>query len=310
MSEKPLWRMIAGRKAGPYEPAKLRPLVKDGRISLLDRFSYDGTQWRPASDFPELMRAPPAPIEDPLEEDLQGDATPFSGTGGAADGTDVFGPSPGFTPRLPTPESSPADDARLIKAIYFLIAFGAGMFVLLIGYIVIASLMSDGRPEAAAASRPAAKTPAAGARSPRRLHERAGGFSYDPPSGWQIMSFPGQKFRISHGPRENGFAANINVVEEDFEGTLADYTELNLANIKQLFAGLTVLDRMELETDDGQPMLAIVTENQQQDRTLRQSFFFVGRGGKKFVLTCSALADGGENLDATFVKAMKTFRLH
>jgi hypothetical protein len=81
MSERPLWRLIAGRKAGPYEPAKLRPLVKDGRIGPLDRFSYDGETWRPVPDFPELLRAPAQPAataasvvldDDPLADEPEG----------------------------------------------------------------------------------------------------------------------------------------------------------------------------------------------------------------------------------------------
>lgn len=55
MSEKPLFRLVAGKQTGPYPPEKLRPLVADGRISRLDRFSYDGVDWLPADQFPELM---------------------------------------------------------------------------------------------------------------------------------------------------------------------------------------------------------------------------------------------------------------
>ena len=62
MSENRLWRMVAGKKTGPYEPAKLRPLVKDDRIGPLDRFSYDGATWKPAEQFPELFQAPSKPV--------------------------------------------------------------------------------------------------------------------------------------------------------------------------------------------------------------------------------------------------------
>lgn len=55
MSEKQIYRLIAGKQTGPYPPGKLRPLVVDGRISRLDRFSYDAVEWLPADCFPELM---------------------------------------------------------------------------------------------------------------------------------------------------------------------------------------------------------------------------------------------------------------
>jgi hypothetical protein len=55
MSERQLYRLVAGKQTGPYPPEKLRPLVADGRISRLDRFSYDGVDWLPADQIPELM---------------------------------------------------------------------------------------------------------------------------------------------------------------------------------------------------------------------------------------------------------------
>ena len=161
MAEKPLWRMVAGRKVGPYDPAKLRPLVKDGRIGPLDRFSYDGVEWRPASDFSELLRPPTtnassgsgslgtrshhsSPLDsDPLDSE---EAT------AEFESPDEFAPSPSFVPRLPAQGSSSSEEARLLKAIYLLIAFGAGMFFLLICYIILASLLggpkTDPRPPA------------------------------------------------------------------------------------------------------------------------------------------------------------------
>lgn len=163
MDEKPLWRMVAGRKVGPYDPAKLRPLVKDGRISPLDRFSYDGEEWRSAGEFPELLRAPAAVVvpspaatvePNPLDPDVLGsDAL-------AADFASIEGsdPADAFLPRTPSQSGSSLDEAQLVKAIYMLIAFGGGMFVLLIGYIIIASLLGGSRtppPVAAPAPAPA-----------------------------------------------------------------------------------------------------------------------------------------------------------
>ena len=55
MSERELYRLVAGKQTGPYPPEKLRPLVADGRISRLDRFSYDGVDWLTADQIPELM---------------------------------------------------------------------------------------------------------------------------------------------------------------------------------------------------------------------------------------------------------------
>lgn len=60
MSERQLYRLVAGKQTGPYPPEKLRPLVADGRISRFDRFSYDSVDWLPADQIPELMGPTPA----------------------------------------------------------------------------------------------------------------------------------------------------------------------------------------------------------------------------------------------------------
>lgn len=149
-----------------------------------------------------------------------------------------------------------------------------------------------------------------GGKTPRQHYEKAGAFSYDPPPGWQVIEFPGLKYRISHGPRENEFSPNINVVDEAFSGTLAGYVDANLQNMEKLFVNLKVLSRADFRTQDNEAAVKVVTENEQQGRMLRQTFFFIGSGNRKYVVTCTALADGGDKLDAVFAGSVETFRMH
>ena len=149
-----------------------------------------------------------------------------------------------------------------------------------------------------------------GGRAPRQHYEKAGAFSYDPPSGWQVIEFPGLKYRISHGPRENEFAPNINVIDEAFSGTLAAYVDANLQNMEKLFVNMKVLSREDFKTQDNESAVKILTENEQQGRMLRQTFFFIGSGNRKYVVTCTALADGGDKFDTAFAESVKTFRMH
>jgi hypothetical protein len=146
---------------------------------------------------------------------------------------------------------------------------------------------------------------------PRRGHyEQAGGFSYDPPKGWQITQFPGLKYRISHGPAEHEFAPNINVLDESFVGSLAEYVDLNLGKMKDMFTGFTLLKREDFQTEDGLPGTRLVVEDKQQGRALRQTFCFFSNSTRKYVVTCTALAEGGESLDGLFAQSMRTFRVH
>jgi hypothetical protein len=142
------------------------------------------------------------------------------------------------------------------------------------------------------------------------LHEESGGFSYMPPPGWTIAEFPGLKYRIAHGPAHAGFSPNIVVVDEHFSGTLEEYVDANLVNMRQLLQKLKVLQRQNFSTKSGEPATRVLTENVQTDRLLRQTFFFLGSADRKYVLTCTALADGGEIHDLEFSASAETFRVH
>lgn len=142
------------------------------------------------------------------------------------------------------------------------------------------------------------------------LFEQSGGFSFNPPPNWQAVEFPGLKYRIAQGPPESGFTPNIVVVDEKYSGTLPHYVEANLVNMELLLQNLKVLQRQNLRTDDGEPVVRVLTENFQQGRLLRQTFYFLGSGDRKFVLTCTALADGGEKYDQVFLTSAESFQIH
>lgn len=122
------------------------------------------------------------------------------------------------------------------------------------------------------------------------------------------MEFPGVKYRVVFGPRSDGFAPNINVVDEDFLGSLSDYVDANLNIMRTVFARFTILSRERFLTEDGVAGEKVVTENVQQDKELRQTFFFLTSGSKKFVVTCSSLSKDGKAFDQTFEKSLESFR--
>jgi hypothetical protein len=82
-----------------------------------------------------------------------------------------------------------------------------------------------------------------GNKPPRQFHEKSGAFSFDPPSGWKTVQIPGLKYRLACGPAENKFTPNINVVDEMFSGSLADYVEANLKDMKQSFVNFNLIHR-------------------------------------------------------------------
>ena len=140
-------------------------------------------------------------------------------------------------------------------------------------------------------------------------HGTLSDFSFTPPEGWEFRDpLPGMKFKAAIGPARAGFASNINVVDEAFNGSLAAYAEGNLTAIQKAFKNFRLLKQETFTTTNGEPAVRMVTENEQNGRQLRQTFYFFGKGNTKFVVTCTTLAEGGEKLDPVFEASMKTFR--
>jgi hypothetical protein len=142
------------------------------------------------------------------------------------------------------------------------------------------------------------------------LTEQEGGFSYTPPEGWQIAELPGLKFKISRGEPSNGFAPNMNVVDEAFSGKLDDYVEGNLKALEKIFKDFKKISNGSFETKAGIKGGKLVTQSNQQGMILQQTFYFFERkDGKKLVVTCSVLAADGAKFADIFDESMKTFSL-
>jgi hypothetical protein len=141
-----------------------------------------------------------------------------------------------------------------------------------------------------------------------RHSEQAGGFSFQAPAGWQFREFPGMKFQIALGTPENEFAPNINVVDEEYQGSLQSYVDGNLETLRKVVPGFVLVNRHPFATKSGLQGEAVVAHTEQYNKLLRQTFYFIpGTNGKYFVVSCSALKEGGEKLDSTFEESVKTF---
>jgi hypothetical protein len=140
--------------------------------------------------------------------------------------------------------------------------------------------------------------------------EVAGGYSFAPPKDWTLKEFPGMKYQFAFGPAANGFAPNINCVDEAFNGTVDTYANENLKSLQAIFQGFKKISQVTFKTEAGVSGVKLVTTSEQQKMALRQTFFFLdGPAGKKLVFTCSCLAEGGEKLDPVFEASIKTVKL-
>jgi hypothetical protein len=139
--------------------------------------------------------------------------------------------------------------------------------------------------------------------------ESEGGFSYVPPSGWQMAELPGFKYKIARGTPTGDFAPNMNVVDEAFSGSLGDYVAASIAFIEGLFEDVRVVSQEDFFTDEGERGIKVVIEDTQHDVKLYQVFYVFDAGEKKIIVTYTRLADQGQEYDALVDQSMKTFRI-
>lgn len=178
------------------------------------------------------------------------------------------------------------------------------VLLLILGCVIL--LAACGPSETATS--PAASPQPSDTAEPNRHHEPAGGFSYVPPEGWEMIEASGLEYKAAIGPVEDEFAANISILDEAFDGSLDAYASLGLDNMQQFFQELVLVSQGEFQPDEGLPGARIVIESVQGGRRLRQAFYFFDAGATKFVLTGTQLAGSGKDWSATFDESARTFR--
>lgn len=142
-----------------------------------------------------------------------------------------------------------------------------------------------------------------------RVHEPEGGFSYQKPAGWELQEAPGLRYRIPFRPSE-GYAPNLKLMDEDFEGTLEEYVKNKKATLATLFPGLHQAESTAFETQAGLRGERFSVEVQARDRHLKQMFYLLaGPADRKFMMTCSSLADDADASIPTCDATVQTFVL-
>ena len=133
-------------------------------------------------------------------------------------------------------------------------------------------------------------------------------FTYIPPDGWEMISSPRLKYKVAYGKPVNGFAPNINVVDDDFNGTLEDYFGRNLKLVESYFQGYQFIDKGEFITNKGDKGFKLVYEADQQEMRLQLMQYFLGQGKKMFVITYTRPSGAGTELDTLCEGSIRTFQ--
>ncbi|MGI4788727.1 MAG: hypothetical protein ACRYFS_07735 [Janthinobacterium lividum] len=153
-----------------------------------------------------------------------------------------------------------------------------------------------------------AKTVVAGKAA--RLSEPTGGFSYIPPAGWHVRTFPGMKYRISYAMPSGGFAPNINVVDETAAVPMSRYVPMSLIQMHRMFSTFHLLSQTAFVTKSGLSGVCLRSTATVAGRNVRQvCYMFPAPSDRKLIVTASWLALDGDKYAQAVDASMKTFAL-
>lgn len=142
-----------------------------------------------------------------------------------------------------------------------------------------------------------------------RHYEEDGGFSLVPPSGWELREFPGLKYKIFTGTPVDGFAPNLNIVDEPFRGSLDEYVRSNIVTLERLLPDFEIISQEDFQLDSDDRAVKLVTTNVQNSLDLEQTFYLIMGHGTGFVITATKVADDDRDFAEDFDASARTFEL-
>ena len=137
-------------------------------------------------------------------------------------------------------------------------------------------------------------------------------FSYVAPAGWGIESVSVSKYKVAKAPAKDGFAPNINVVRQDYAGTLQAYVDANIDALKKapIFSNVVIVGQSSFTGADGVKGIRLETTDTLGKADLRQFFYFFESGKSKLVVTATCQIGTGAEYGPVFDASMRTFSVH
>lgn len=140
-----------------------------------------------------------------------------------------------------------------------------------------------------------------------RYYETAGKYSIYPPESWQMMDFPGLKYKVVVGPSRNDFAPNVNFADEAFDGPLDVYVNAVIEGLKKMIVDVEIIERTGFTTLKNEKGEKLTTLTTQQGQHFFQVFYIFPGDGIYMVAAGTVRAEFGEEYSGTFDRILETF---
>lgn len=141
-----------------------------------------------------------------------------------------------------------------------------------------------------------------------RHSEPTGGFSYQYPGDWSVQPYENMKYKMAFGPSNGQFAPNINFMDQQFDGTMEQYSALASQSLQQMLK-LEAAPKMEaFQTDSGLKGYSYNYKYTENNVTVDQHGYILQKADKLFyVLTCTHLPEQ-KDVPATCSSIAKSFK--
>lgn len=149
----------------------------------------------------------------------------------------------------------------------------------------------------------------------QRYTEPLGGFSFCLPDGWNLMKREGQKFKTAYGPLNRDFTPTIVVYDETNPAPLTAYVpgvmKVTLDSYSKVgAASVEVLGQTNFITTNKTQGVRVALQTERNSLVISMlQYFFNGKEGQKFIVTCAALDKEKATLGPICDRALKTFQL-
>jgi len=141
-----------------------------------------------------------------------------------------------------------------------------------------------------------------------RVYDNNGIFSFCPPLKWEVMEWPGYKYKVVIGPIEGKFAANITFADETYNGSLQNYVNYNLSQMGIYVQNYKLLNHNTFNTNSGITGERIIYNGTQGDFFLRAiCYIFPILDNKYLCITCLVLDNVSTKYISLFDESIKTF---
>ena len=133
-------------------------------------------------------------------------------------------------------------------------------------------------------------------------------YSHKIPEGWQNKPGPQPGVTMIVAPQASGLSSNMVTTVESFAGSLTDYVEANEKALQTSVPDAKLLSDAKFITNGKMTGYKVKLQNKIKDIDLAQTmYFFEDANRRKIIVTCTAPAKFGADLDPLFDECMKTF---